>query len=332
MLLLIPHRGNGDLKRRVAFTLIELLIVIAIIALLVSLTASATMRILSKGPEITTGIEIGQLATAIESFKRQYNVDYLPSSIVLDEACNYPNRTTVGSADWFAVTYLRKLFPRINLTARTSTDITNNNWIDWNGNGTCDHALAPAAQNSQALQGHEALVLFLGGVGIKSGTNFGLSGFCTDPTNPAPPPLNSSFGLPRQQPFFDFKNGRLAFGPPHKVANDMFLVYTDAYGHGSPYVYFSHYAKGNDYVSADCNTVLGGNPPATAILPFTDPTGRFINPNGYQIISAGRDGFFGPGGMWNPTNPGLSSGYQTGGSGADDQANFSRSLLGVGQN
>jgi hypothetical protein len=49
-----------------------------------------------------------------------------------------------------------------------------------------------------------------------------------------------------------------------------------------------------------------------------------MNPNGYQIISAGRDSLFGPGGSWNPA-----AGYTTAGSpGLDDLANFSQTPLG----
>jgi hypothetical protein len=58
--------------------------------------------------------------------------------------------------------------------------------------------------------------------------------------------------------------------------------------------------------------------------------GQFINPNGFQIISAGKNGQFGPGcgggGPWDTSNglPGTDPG-------ADNLANFSSAVLGAGQ-
>ena len=63
------------------------------------------------------------------------------------------------------------------------------------------------------------------------------------------------------------------------------------------------------------------------VSPYKDLTGRYIEPNLYQIISAGRDGAFGPGGTWNPN-----TGYASSSPGADDMANFSTAALGSAQN
>src|SRR5947208_3526282 len=71
--------------RHSAFTLIELLVVIAIIAVLIALLMPAVMRVLSKGPQIITTNELAQLDTAIQKFKTEYNMDYIPSKIKLCE-------------------------------------------------------------------------------------------------------------------------------------------------------------------------------------------------------------------------------------------------------
>jgi hypothetical protein len=76
------------------------------------------------------------------------------------------------------------------------------------------------------------------------------------------------------------------------------------------------------------------NPVTFTVNPFTDATGNFINPQGFQIISSGADCLFGPGinALYLPgpstTNPGPAQRHFT----EDDQANFSKSLLGGGIN
>src|SRR2546423_1534370 len=64
--------------RRAAFTLIELLIVIAIIAILVSLLSSAVIFALRKGNEVTARSDISQLTTAVGTFKQKLGI--LPPS------------------------------------------------------------------------------------------------------------------------------------------------------------------------------------------------------------------------------------------------------------
>jgi type II secretory pathway pseudopilin PulG len=74
--------------------------------------------------------------------------------------------------------------------------------------------------------------------------------------------------------------------------------------------------------------------PAPAPGGYTSSSGTvslptLLNPNTYQIITAGQDGLFGVGGLWNPA-----TGYAPGtvpNPGADDLANFSKSPLGKPQ-
>jgi general secretion pathway protein G len=302
VMLLLPHEMPRRRERRAGFTLIELLIVITIIGILMSLLAVAVMRILLKGPEVQTGVEIGQLATAIETFKSRYNVQFIPSKITLDETGAYTNGAggVATALDTFSKQYLRKLWPRINFAG-----------IDWNGNGTTTDIVT--------LEGEECLVFFLGGIPASSGGLFTTTGFSNDPTNPA----NPSSTVTRQPNFYEFKAARLV-----DLRSTGFLSYTDAYLTNMPFLYFSSYTAGNDY-----NTSPTDCPSYATVAPYQDPTStattlRFLNPKGYQILSAGRDGVFGAGGTtWNPI-----TGYPASNPGADDQSNFSKSLLGVIQN
>jgi hypothetical protein len=112
-------------------------------------------------------------------------------------------------------------------------------------------------------------------------------------------------------PFYDFPPTRLK-----RPNNDNNLppYFVDVY-ETQPYLYFSSRKGGNDYAST-----IG------SITPYMTAANRFANPNGFQIISAGKDGKFGPGGLnW----PGASGGATL--DGADDMANFYPTLLGISQ-
>src|SRR5579884_1671000 len=76
-------RISSGSTRRSAFTLVELLIVIAIIALLVSLSAAAVMRVMGFIPEVETRTEISQLDAALASFMADYNLDVPPPSVLV---------------------------------------------------------------------------------------------------------------------------------------------------------------------------------------------------------------------------------------------------------
>jgi hypothetical protein len=169
---------------------------------------------------------------------------------------------------------------------------------DWNGNGTID-------RGEVVLEGQHCLVFFLGGIPTPPDSAIGCSGFNTDSRNPAAP------GGTRAGPYFEFKPGRLR----RDSGAGGFLVYLDPWKE-QPYAYFSATKAGNDY-TPDC--------PSLGVAPYYGPGRRFLQPNGCQIISAGPDRRFGPGGLWNPSTGGA------GPDGADDISNFSRAPLGIPQ-
>jgi hypothetical protein len=126
-----------------------------------------------------------------------------------------------------------------------------------------------------------------------------MGGFSNNPQNP----VDGQGTLKR---YMDIPNvSRLTNRSGHA-----FPSYLDVYG-TQPFVYLSSGNRPNGYTQ----------PPTISITPYFKTPGQFHNPDSFQLISAGADMVFGPGGQWGP--PAAS------GAGADDISNFSGSKLGV---
>ncbi|MFN4259215.1 MAG: prepilin-type N-terminal cleavage/methylation domain-containing protein [Gemmataceae bacterium] len=63
---MISHSPRGTVRGRSGFTLLELLIVIAIIAILMALTAAASLRVLSEQPRRNTELLVRKLQQAVD--------------------------------------------------------------------------------------------------------------------------------------------------------------------------------------------------------------------------------------------------------------------------
>jgi len=162
--------------------------------------------------------------------------------------------------------------------------------IDWSGG-------VPGFKSAK-LEGDQCLVYFLNGPRGE--------GFSTNPANP------TSSGGRRAGPFFEFAENRLV----HRVKGNAFSSYKDGYGK-NVYAYFCGRSPGK--YSTDC--------PSLKVAPYykkeSDPV-RYYHQNTFQIISAGMDGIFGPGGAWSPESAAEDAGKH----GADDLSNFHGELLG----
>ena len=149
----------------------------------------------------------------------------------------------------------------------------------------------PPSGAGSTLNGNQCMVAFLGGPT--------LTGW-----NPAGPFPAQAGAQNAKGPFFDFPAKRLNGSQPVPQFLDPF---------GNPYVYMSS-RNGNDYNVFPSQLQNGA---------YTDSTGRFINPSSFQIISAGADGVFGPGGLWTPG----SGSFLPTLPGGDDLSNFNAGPL-----
>jgi len=254
---------------RSGFTLLELLMVIAIIAMLMGLLVAAIQGARIKARVAQVGSEISQLDSAIAKFNSTYNVD--PPSSLLIPAVGDP---------WAAIdrSRVRGIWPQF--------DFASNGGL---GNATAQH-----------LSGAECLVFFLGGVPDTSSGTVAMIGFSKSPTTPW-----SGAGANREGPYFDFDSGRLTFDED----GDLFPTYLDPLpGQQSPYVYYSSQGKSytieNNASAVDAFDVFtdSSKNPLRIYLKTqsVSPTTRNVphRAESFQIISPGLDGIYGEGGLY----------------------------------
>ncbi len=331
--------------RRPGFTLVELLVVIAIIAVLVGLLSAAVIRALSTGSQTGNMTDLRQLAAAVQAFQERFKVAHIPSRIRLYKyGAHYdPN----NQLDRDSLAFLNQVWPRLQWSVPGSQPVIYNR-IDWNGvtGPTATQAGGnPTETNPQKninntfiLDGGQCLVFFLGGIPLPAGSQtVGTQGFSTNPLNPA---FASS---ERISPFYEFKSNRLRL-------SGSFYHYLDYHGNvndpnSKAIAYFSSYGRRNGYNryysqpgdSSDCHNptlYATGETPYRGTWPLAEASGRYLNPDSFQIISAGANQVFGPGTTpvspqyWTLRNPGplYVGGAQAG---SDDQSNFHSLLLGV---
>jgi prepilin-type N-terminal cleavage/methylation domain-containing protein len=302
-------RDHSRRGQRSAFTLVELMVVLLIIAILVSLIGSVVMKAMGKIPEVQTRTEISEMSVALQAFMSDYNLaEPPPSTLVLNEA----SPLSTPSAAFLQQVFGKNLGP-----------------TDWNGDGYI--------AGIWTLKGEKCLTFLLGGipnsaamvppmyrplpnsVAVPALSPPSPLGFSTNTMNPGQP------GGKRKGPYFTFVTSRLWPQTVIPPLWDGFFLYLDPWQTksgplystlgGSPYAFFSSTGINNLYAGT-CTFDTSG--------PYMIGAGQYTNPNTYQIISAGKDGYYG-GGLWSPS--GGAQGY-----GADDQANFSSTLLGSGQN
>jgi prepilin-type N-terminal cleavage/methylation domain-containing protein len=289
------NRNHVVALRRRAFSLIELLVVIAIIAILASLILGAVMLVRGKGPEVATRNDILQIQQGINNFHTAYKF-YPPDHVRL---CS--NRSQYGTTplDQQSIECINTMFP----------DLGNFTNIPWAGPGTSTNL-------DVTLEGDQALVFFLLGPPNGSSTPAMMGGFSTNPKDP----VDVANAAPSRKRFMEVEQAKLKLVPRagNNAANN-FPSYIDGY-HKLPLVYFSSNKRPNGYTTSVPGNTLGVSPYKQQDTPVT-----FYNSSTFQIISAGADGQFGPGGLWTSAN--FQAMPQAG---KDDMSNFSDRTLGKG--
>ncbi len=224
------------------FTLVEMLVVVAIIGILASLITAAAWRAVITARNGAIKVEISKLDLAVKAFKEKFG-DYPPDF-----------------HDSAAVTrFMRKAFPN----AASYPDLT----------------------NTAKYNPFSALGFWLAGPGGK--------GFSANVQNPFDLPWNAS-GVPttfyasRINPFYDFDASRL--NQPTAATNP-YCYFAPNVTNGAPYVYYR--ATINNTYDTTAYTSWS---PGTWVrpLPYLQNS-VYINPKGYQILCAGRDGVYGTG-------------------------------------
>ena len=183
-MIVSPRSGNSSKQRRDAFTLIEIMVAIVIIAILMSLLIPAVQNVRRTARIAEVKTDMDKLTTAMTQFKQRFNVDVPGSLTIFESAAGWTNPGGDGPRSRGII---RQIWPQFTFAN-----------LDINGDGTFT--------NSYQLDGAECLVFFLGGrwdTGAGSGNTGALVGFSKNPVNPF------AFGGNREGPFFEFKVGRL---------------------------------------------------------------------------------------------------------------------------
>jgi prepilin-type N-terminal cleavage/methylation domain-containing protein len=334
MIISSPQRS---LRR--GFTLVEMLVVIAIIGILAGLISVAAVKAIAAAKRAVISIEISELDQALKNYQNKFG-EYPP-----DGTDTTISTTSNGVPDVF-LRHFQRVFPRADLTS--------------NPEGQKQlQALQAAAQNYNPTT---ALAFWLGGVPENnSNSKSRLIGFSQNPKYPLETTSTSRIG-----PFFDFDFNRLDV--PLNATNQIFRTYTaKGVNNGYPYVYFRAelrqkgtaptqappFIKGKEvYLTKNLHAVkaLFFNSPNSVAIPtnaqlqrsvkaYFDVTSQnWANPTSYQIIFCGLDNAFGTGnlyntGRWNTTwgtkpanffyeysNKNVVGGYDT--NNYDEQTNF----------
>jgi prepilin-type N-terminal cleavage/methylation domain-containing protein len=312
------NRWSATMVRRpVGFTLVELLIVIAILGILAGLLAfgvsAARTAILKRAQKF----EIEMIAQAVERYREKYG-DYPPD----------------GSSWPIVEAHLRKAFPNILITELNMLDPKfhqTNGYIRNDNDITASHPLLPYARSinsnidsGRVMDSAEALVFFLGG--FSSDPQRPLTGpggpfrLNPDQTNPTLP-FYFVYNTQRENSFFEFKTNRLTLaengvsydedqtrGYGEGIPNDVLPVYLGAgpsiQQGGVPLTYFdsrtyqlaggyyNFYVPGPAASSPNCARPFLANE-TIATFAGTPKPQRYANDKTFQIMNAGYDKLYG---------------------------------------
>ncbi len=299
---------RSDQHPRGGFSLVELVVVIAIIAVLIALIFPALNNARSGVSTVEVGVEIKAFEQGIAEFKNQYGQEP-PSGIALYEAAtgdpswsqHGASGSTTDAQRIRSQTLIRQMFPQFDFS------------FPRNLNGDAD------STDVIGLTGDEALLFFLGGVNtIAPAEQATANGFSSNPSDPF------ASGGNRVGPFGEFDPDRMI-----DTDGDGAHAYKDIYQDTNvAYMYLSSYGGRGYRVQTDGDFDADGTPQLFIAIdndgngsqdevgyavymqkdpdsarPSDEPTTRedgevAWKENSFQIICAGPDGIFGCPGIW----------------------------------
>jgi prepilin-type N-terminal cleavage/methylation domain-containing protein len=310
------HRQSRSsrVSPRSGFTLTELLIVIAIIAVLAGLIAAAAVNALHKGRQTRVTLEIQQMSSAIENFKNDPNIGGVyPCSVAYSAT---PTNAQLAQARSDLQRTFSKMFQRANepaLPVIISKLIGDTSATGGTGTKNFGHYL------EGGMSPNEALYFWLGG--FSSDSQRPLSG-------PGGPSYLVSDGevLEGRTPIFEFDLGRLGPRDASGKFSGRYIIYPDPVtgddrrinlwtyvpaGSDQPYAYFDV----SRLKPSTCTTKFGGalplaranpldaSPTPTMLTPVREPletataataanfaSTRFANQGKFQLLHPGLDG------------------------------------------
>lgn len=280
-------------KFRSAFTLVELLVVMTVIAILIGMLSAAVIPAFKRAREASIQVEMKQIELAIESFKNKYG--FYPPSF---ESGTNAASTAVGiSSAADLMRFVNRISPNHaeGSASGHGTESRLEHWYDEVG---------------QYLDQESSLVFWLSGIcnNKQYPITGGLTGF--------PPIAAHPFGTDgiERDILFDFKNGQLFGDETDEIVQKgttgipvvlrasatvpgFILEYRQAYGPKSGDLLFKYrdaatYDLGGTAADnlAYCDGPADGSAPAA---PYA-----FANPNSFQLITFGMDGLSGAPGNW----------------------------------
>jgi len=285
-------------RRRGAFTLIELMIVIVVIGILMGLVLPAVMSSFQKAKVSQVSTEIRGLEGAIAQFKQVYGIEPPSRMRLYETGAGWTTAASGTTLDPVTGASLSNEAERVRSVA-----FMNRIWPNYNFALSHDFDNSGTAAGFVTLYGPECLVFFLGGRPAgPTGGPYALTGFSK---NPADPFAAAGGSESREGPYFEFKASQLhqSLNPGSGGA----LVYYDSLpGQTSPYVYASSY-DGRGYQLADLyakpQTMYLASPANLNLLNvYMVGSSAIAQKNkSFQIISPGPDTLYGNGGAFATT-------------------------------
>ncbi|WP_417732940.1 type II secretion system protein [Rosistilla oblonga] len=281
---------------RAAFTLIEILVAVTIIALLMGLLTPAVMSVMGNAREAAMKSEVDGIALAIESYRDKYG-EYPPDCSDKD----------------LVIRHFRTIYPQIAITELQLLD---------------NMLLQGGTFSAHNISRAEALVFVLGGYSSNpqnpltgDGGPFEFIG--SDPTDIT----HYQYNISRTNSLFDFDITQLSITPWDPASTsaptptskttssddaDIFPVYSPP-NKIAPYVYFDSRTYGwlpdvgqfNSFPNTSATSVVGyvrplkiknGQPASGSTYGTAAAASKawdFANPKSFQVIAAGRDDQFG---------------------------------------